>query len=520
MKNKFKKIMATTLLSATAISAIGCATTNTKIAQKINNGVNDFVSSINKLDYVDTNKTNSNLGKIVSAVNDANFISKTISNTNIENTITRPSERTDNFKLYVLSDSPYISLTSDDNSMSLSVQFSTQKIENTSDDISEKINKLILKRAILMVYVNEIYSGNVNLTYENRKAINAYVNVIKENASFLNGNRGMVKNQLGIASDLINNQSNDDIVNYYIIKSGEALEIRSNKIDSTISAIESIITILEQNLTSSSCYYQNSLTNAYDNMLSNLKNSSSASNENTKLAKEIAESINLINENTSTDLDKKPVVDNDTTNSISNNSTKTSQNNSVNQNSIITPNPNNTINQNISNRYYPRNQLSNQTNNMANNTTSNTINNSTVRNNDQKEYVTLEEKTQNRPVIVENQQRNSEYLRNIDSDKNLTPSQRARLNRIRNRNRARNNQTNQSNTISQNNQVNTNSINPTMNQEPVSPIPLHDNNKTIRAERTPERVTSNQAITQTSVSQNDNNRATRVPYKITSTSFN
>ena len=87
MKNKIKKIMATTLLTMTATSAIGCATTNTKIAHKINNGVNDFVSSINKLDYVDTNQTNSNLGKIVSAATNTSLLNKA-SVSNIENTIT------------------------------------------------------------------------------------------------------------------------------------------------------------------------------------------------------------------------------------------------------------------------------------------------------------------------------------------------------------------------------------------------------------------------------------------------
>ena len=186
MKSKFKKIMATTLISMTATTAIGCATSNTKIAQKINNGVEDFVSSINNLDYVDTNN-NSNLGKIVSAANENNFYTKMTSNSNIENTITRPTERTDNFKLYILSDSPFITLTSDDNNnFNLSMQLSTEKIETASDSINEKINKLILKRAILMIYVNEIYSGNVNLSEDNRKSINAYVNIIKENVKYYN----------------------------------------------------------------------------------------------------------------------------------------------------------------------------------------------------------------------------------------------------------------------------------------------------------------------------------------------
>ena len=97
MKNNIKKIIATTILSVTATSVMGCATTNTKIAKKINNSVDEFVSSVNNLDYVDTSSSNTknNLGKIVSAATDKNLYTKFTANTNIENTITRPSERID-----------------------------------------------------------------------------------------------------------------------------------------------------------------------------------------------------------------------------------------------------------------------------------------------------------------------------------------------------------------------------------------------------------------------------------------
>lgn len=469
MKEKIKKIMITTLCSMTAGTAIGCANGNTKIAQKINNGVNDFVSSINKLDYVDTNNTSSSIGKIVSAYNETTMFNALAKNTNIENTITKPSERSDNFKLYVLSTTPYISLTSNDNEINLSMQFSTEKIETTSEDISEKINKLILKRAILMIYVNEIYSGNVTLTEENKKAINAYVNVIKENASFLNGNRGMVKNQLGLASNLLESETNNNIVNYYIIKSGEALEIRSNKIDSTISAIKSIINILEQNLTESSCYYQNNLTSTYENMLSNLT-SSTISNENTQLAKSIAESINMI----------------DTTNSSS------TQNSINNQNTI---NTNQTTN-NITTKEKQNNYINNKSSN--------------------NNLMTLEEKTQNR-------NNNSKIQTNINQNNNnynnLTPSQRAKLRRQERLNRQNNQRI--SETTNNHNLDNTNYI---------SPYP--QTNKTIRADRTQQNNQTNLDLknsnenqinnqqTNKSLIQNknlsdNNNRAVRVPYKTT-----
>lgn len=415
MKNKFKKIVTTALITMTATSAIGCATTNTKIAKKINNGVEDFVSSINNLDYVETNNTKSNLGKIVSAANENSLYSKVASNTNIENTITRPTERSDNFKLYILSESPFISLTSDDNNVSLSMQFSTEKIETTSDNINENINKLILKRAILMIYVNEIYSGNVNLTDENRKAINAYVNIIKENASFLNGNRGMVKNQLGMASDLINNKSEDNIVNYYIIKSGEALEIRSNKIDSTISAIDSIISILEQNLTSSSCYYQNNLTNSYQNMITNMNNNT-LKNEDEILAKNIAESIDLISiNNNNSSINSRS----STTYPISNTTNKSIQNKS--KTDCIDCDKNNSMNQN--NNIRTLEHIENNTNNSSiktQNSYTNNENNNNLQQNNQNLSKPAETTNTNRRIRNNLQRRNT--FGNINQNQPTNPT--------------------------------------------------------------------------------------------------
>ena len=174
MKNKIKKIVTTSLLSAVALSAIGCSTTNNKVAKKIDKSMAEFVSSINRLDYVDTSSENSSkIGKIVETSNTTSFLNNDAATLNIENTITRPSERSDNFKLFVLSNQPYISLTSNDNSTSLdiSLKFSTDQIEEASDEINENINNLILKRSILMIYVNEIYNGNITLSEENKTAI-------------------------------------------------------------------------------------------------------------------------------------------------------------------------------------------------------------------------------------------------------------------------------------------------------------------------------------------------------------
>ena len=139
MKNKITKILTTTIISAVSATAIGCSSTNAKLAKNIDKSMAEFVSSINNLDYVDTTNSskvsNEKIGKIVetSATNQTKsnnfqmngnqlkYINNTVSNLDIENTITRPDERTDNFKLFVLSEAPYIAFSSDDNSKTLNM---------------------------------------------------------------------------------------------------------------------------------------------------------------------------------------------------------------------------------------------------------------------------------------------------------------------------------------------------------------------------------------------------------------
>lgn len=359
MKKRLKKILTTSIIGAISATAIGCSSNGNMVAKNIDKSMADFVSSINNLDYVETNSpSQKNIGKIVETSSNENttgYLNGTINHVDVENAITKPSDRTDNFKLFILSDTPFISLTSDDNSSSLNlnIKFSTNKIEETSCEINEQINKLILKRSILMIYVNEIYNGNVILSEENKTAINAYVNVIKENTSFLNGNRGMVKNQLNLASNLVENESNNNLINYYMIKSGEALETRSNKIDSTISAIDSIINIIENNLTSGSPYYQSNLNGTYDNLISNmdtLKNKDDGSNA--ALANSIAESLDFKSCD-STNPSNHQTIANESSKTISENTQiktleETNQKNSVTSNDNLLNNNQTQINNNNS----------------------------------------------------------------------------------------------------------------------------------------------------------------------------
>ncbi len=551
MKNKIKKIITTSLISAVSLTAIGCSSSNNKLAKNIDKSMAEFVSSINKLDYVDTSTETSNdkIGKIVetsgSSSNGISYLNENISELEIENTITRPTERTDNFKLFVLSSRPYISLTSDDNSTSLDInlKFSTDLIEQTSDEINEKINTLILKRSILMIYVNEIYNGNVTLTEENKVAINAYVNVIKENTSFLNGNRGMVKNQLGIASDLVESDKNESLVNYYIIKSGEALETRSNKINSTISAIDSIIDILENNLSVNSTYYNTKLSSTYQNILTNLKSESTTSNadsSNIEIANKIAESLNFktdsattnnqlsnqttetpTNENTTTENTTNNIVNNPNTNNNTTTNPQIINNNYLKTNdlSINTPtqnvtNPNN--NQNNSSDYLARNsqrRFQNNQNTTSLNSTQNTNTESKQNTTDNQNLNTRYLTNTNQENSNQNAIQNNEITGTVHENKIIrdTANRQSKARRIRRRNANNNNPSNITPEEKDNPVVSTG------NNNAEVPKTLEENNdRTLNNSvvRTTEEYTK---TTNNSKSHSNNNRATRVPYQSTST---
>lgn len=515
MKNKIKKIITTTLVSAVSLTVVGCGSNNNKLAKNIDKSMENFVSSINSLDYVETQNTSSayakspssrNIGKIVetSATDDSRFKIKTsgnhiqflnnnVSEAEIENTIKVPSQRTDNFNLFVLSSTPFVTLSSDDNnSLNLNVKFSTNQITETSDEIESKINSLILKRSILMIYVNEIYNGNVVLSSENKLAINAYVNVIKENTSFLNGNRGMVKNQLSLASDLATSEQNENLINYYIIKSSEALETRANKLDSTISAIDSIIAIIESNLTTSSSYYQTNLSGTYNNLVNQTNNITpieeiSESSTNQEIAGKIACTLDFCNLNKSTQTQQN--ITSQTNNE--NHNIATINERTINNTNQLTQSQNNSNHQTEHARIINSdNSQSNNSNQIENKSNDQNSNLNTINQNNQNTI------NQHNTISNENQNSSSELNQNTQ-----TPRARRVPNSVRYR-RNRN----------LNNNLNTNTI-----KNLDSRNNLMQNTKTLRAERNSENL-NNEEYTTTS-SNFAEPQATRVPYKSTINQF-
>ena len=149
------------------------------------------------------------------------------------------------------------------------VNFSTTNIEDNSNLIQDRITELLNKRSTVLLNINDLYKGNVNLTESTITAINAYINIIKDNTSFLNKSKGLIVNQLSRAHKLASQDQNSPLINAYIIRTNEAIESRISKLDSSILAIDSICEILSSNSTNNTKIYNNYTENTNSNLLNN-----------------------------------------------------------------------------------------------------------------------------------------------------------------------------------------------------------------------------------------------------------
>ncbi len=125
------------------------------------------------------------------------------------------------------------------------VTFSTDKISENNKELQNLITSLINKRSNLLLYVNDLYKGNISIVNPNRNAVNAYMNIIKDNTAYFNQHRGIVTNQIDQAKEILQNDQSSALVNAYIIRTNEAISTRITKLESSISAIESIFQILK-----------------------------------------------------------------------------------------------------------------------------------------------------------------------------------------------------------------------------------------------------------------------------------
>lgn len=196
------------------------------------------------------------------------------------------------------------------------VSFSTEQISENNQTLQSLISKLINKRSNLLLYINDLYKGNITIASTNKNAVNAYMNILKDNTSYFNQHRGLVTNQIDQAKELYNSDNSSSLINAYIIRTNEAIATRIAKLESSISAMDSILDIIKGSQNSNSKSY---ILNNYNQNVIRNNNVKTQDNINKPINTETTNQINnknlndtqgLENANINTENNNKPTLNN------------------------------------------------------------------------------------------------------------------------------------------------------------------------------------------------------------------
>ena len=369
MKNKVKKIITATIVSAMSLTALGVGVKT----QNNDNNNEKFVQNYTfRKDFEKTSAItpNKNIGKIVETSTDnqikyytndkqIQFLNNDIKEAEIENNITLP-QNYDRFNLFVLSTTPFVSFSNnnDNDEFKINVRFNTDKTIETQQsslnyEDNEKLNTYNLKRSILLIYANEIYNNNVNFSNETKNEINTHIETLSTST-----------------------------------------ENKTISLDAKIDAVNSIISIIENNLTPSSIYYQKNINSNINNLTNNSSNVDKISETSTN--QDIANKITCVlngkcssSENNTSTLNQtqQRSIEHNNINSLQNTTTNTPE---YQNNNLTTQNPAYRRN-NL--RYRRKNRTNSNINTKSNEIIENQINTretyNTLRNNNMQETKTM-----------------------------------------------------------------------------------------------------------------------------------
>lgn len=366
-----KKIIRLTMFSLLSLSLIifaGCNSADKTLAKNLDNTVTNLVYSITNLDFADT----ADLNLLSTNINKTNNITDNNENENItENQISNNSknanccencnnsgslsqfqEKNQNYNMnenmsgypgfnkefcdkpiskakyntYCYGNNKTNSVVSNQtntadnmqekNETKALVSFSTEQISENNQTLQSLISKLINKRSNLLLYINDLYKGNVTIASTNKNAVNAYMNILKDNTSYFNQHRGLVTNQIDQAKELYNSDNSSSLINAYIIRTNEAIATRIAKLESSISAMDSILDIMKGSQNSNSKSY---ILNNYNQNATGNNNVKTQDNINKPINTETTNQINnenlnytqgLENANINTENNNKPTLNN------------------------------------------------------------------------------------------------------------------------------------------------------------------------------------------------------------------
>lgn len=366
-----KKIIRLTMLSLLSLSLIiftGCTSADKTLAKNLDNAVTNLVYSITNLDFADT----ADLNLLSTNTNKTNNVTDNNENENItENQISNNSKNANccencnnsdslsqfqvknqnynmnenmsgypgfnkefcdkpiskaKYNTYCYGNNKTNSVVSNQkntadnmqekNETKALVSFSTEQISENNQTLQSLISKLINKRSNLLLYINDLYKGNITIASTNKNAVNAYMNILKDNTSYFNQHRGLVTNQIDQAKELYNSDNSSSLINAYIIRTNEAIATRIAKLESSISAMDSILDIMKGSQNSNSKSY---ILNNYNQNAIRNNNVKTQDNINKPINTETTNQINnenlndtqgFENANINTENNNKPTLNN------------------------------------------------------------------------------------------------------------------------------------------------------------------------------------------------------------------
>lgn len=366
-----KKIIRFTMLSLLSLSLIiftGCNSADKTLAKNLDNTVTNLIYSITNLDFADT----ADLNLLSTNTNKTNNVTDNKENENItENQISNNSKNANccencnnsdslsqfqvknqnynmnenmsgypgfnkefcdkpiskaKYNTYCYGNNKTNSVVSNQtntadnmqekNETKALVSFSTEQISENNQTLQSLISKLINKRSNLLLYINDLYKGNITIASTNKNAVNAYMNILKDNTSYFNQHRGLVTNQIDQAKELYNSDNSSSLINAYIIRTNEAIATRIAKLESSISAMDSILDIMKGSQNSNSKSY---ILNNYNQNVIRNNNVKTQDNINKPINTETTNQINnenlkstqgFENANINTENNNKPTLNN------------------------------------------------------------------------------------------------------------------------------------------------------------------------------------------------------------------
>ena len=393
MKNKIKKILTTSLVSAMTITTLSAGASKLLCPEhnelaNANHIQNENVATIQETISNNTNKNK--IGKIVETSvfendgfntytrpNGATYLNNTSDTQTSSNTL---NSNENSMSLFVLSESPYIELSNDNNGSRLSmyINFSKDSFKlNPTSYTQNNDNGYCFKQAILTMYTNELYNGNISLSSDKQTEIESLIaesnnpsanridRLIDILESSLNSNSTYYGKNLSSLSATINsNNSVDGQYKTLADKIVSAFKLQSNTASNTTETNQQLTRNNQSTKTQN-----NSNLNTIQNNQTISRNRTLSNNDNTNQS----QTGNINQSQSQTNNVNQP-------NTLNNQSLTQETQNGFNQSNNMTQNNRNSSTRR---RYYNRQSLNNgynqNTNNSSYQTTQNQSQNRTMR---------------------------------------------------------------------------------------------------------------------------------------------